>query len=110
VVLGGAGVVGTVAAVRAATYRVELPIGLLRWAGWAGLVAAGAISGGVAALATFGWTLRIEEPALFGSVNGLLATPLSVTYLVVLILGIIAALRADRAAVGTVRALRGGHV
>lgn len=105
-VLGGSGTVATVVAVRATIYRVELPVGLLRWAGWLALVAAGAISVGVAALVAYGWVLRTEEPVLFSSASGLLATRFPANYLVILALGLLAAVSAGRAATGGLRQLR----
>ena len=106
VALGGAGTVGTVVAVRVAAHRAELPEGLLRLAGRAAVVAAGAISVGTAALAGYGWLLRTDEPELFRSASGLLATPLPASFLAILVIGLAAASTADRAALRGLRVLR----
>lgn len=106
VALGGACTVATVAAIRVAAHRAELPLTLLRLAGWAAVVTAAAISAGVAALAGYGWALRADEPTLFRSANGILATPLPVSVLVILAVGLVAAQTADRAAFRGLQVLR----
>lgn len=108
VTVGGAATVGTVVAIRVAAHRTELPLELLRLAGWAAAIAAGAISMGVVALTGYGWALSTDDPALFHSANGMLATPLPASLLAILAIGFVAAGTADHAAVRGLRVLRGG--
>ena len=104
--LSGFGTVATVAAIRVAAHRAELPLRLLRLAGWAAVAAAAAISAGFAALAGYGWALRADEPMLFRSANGILATPLPASALVILVVGLVAAGSADWAAFRGLQVLR----
>ncbi|MGV8964704.1 MAG: hypothetical protein ACOH2F_00370 [Cellulomonas sp.] len=108
VAVGGAATIATVVAVRVGARRATLPAGLLRLAGWAAAVAAGAITIGVAALVGYGWALRTDAPTLFQSANGLLATPLPASLLAIVLTGIIATALADHAAVDGLHLLRRG--
>ncbi len=108
-VLGALGVSATLLAIRAAVARSELPVRLLRLAGWAATVAAASITAGVAGFVIYGLVLYTQEPGLFSSDNGLLSTPLPLTYLPTLAVGLLVAVTADQAAWRGVRSLRAGN-
>jgi hypothetical protein len=95
VALLGAGTL--VRAVGALLHETEFSPRLLRFAGGAAVVAATAMTVGVAAGAGYGLAVRLETPALFFSRNGVLATPLVATWLAALLCAAAAVLVADRA-------------
>ncbi len=95
-----------VRAVGALIAATDVPPAMLRLAGWASVVAAAAMTTGVLAGAGYGLAVRLTAPSLFYSRNGVLATPLPVTWAAALLLAAAAVAVADRAAVRAVRALR----
>jgi hypothetical protein len=107
-VLAGVGGGASLLAIRAAVARSEFPARLLRRAGWAAAVAAAAMTAGVLGIAGYGLALHGQESALFNSDAGLLATPLPLSYLASLLVGLAAVATADRAAWRGLRALHPG--
>lgn len=102
-------VVAAVAAVGSAAAlvrRTDVSQRLLRYAGWAAVVASAAMSGGLIAGVGYGLVVEISSPHLFTSANGVLGTPLPVTWAVALALAGASVLVADRAALQALRGLR----
>lgn len=98
--------VAGVGAAAALMRRTGFPPPLLRLAGWAAAAGAAAMSVGLLAGAVYGLGVWIETPTLFLSSNGLLATPLPLTWGPLLLLALVAAATADRAALRGLRALQ----
>lgn len=100
------GAVASVRSVAAVLHRTDVAPRSLRLAGLATVVSAAAMSTGVLAGVGYGLAVRLETPRLFFSSNGVLATPLSYTWLPALLLAVGAVLVADRAAWCALRSVR----
>lgn len=86
--------------------RTEFPPILLRFMGWAVAAVAAAMSLGLLAGAAYGLGVWIEMPALFSSSNGLLQTPLPLTWGALLLVAFAAVITANRAALRVIHVLR----
>jgi hypothetical protein len=101
--------VTVVRAVSALVHATELPPQLLRFAGGAAVVAATAMTVGVAAGAGYGVAVRLLTPTLFFSSNGVLATPLVITWLAALVIAAAGVFVADRATIRSLPTLLRGE-
>lgn len=98
--------VGGVGAATALMRRTEFPPALLRLAGRATAAAAAAMLVGLLAGAAYGLGIWYQTPSLFWSSNGVLATPLPLTWAALLFVAVAATAAAIRAALRGIRALR----
>lgn len=98
--------VSGVGAATALMRRTEYRPALLRMTGWATAATAAAMSMALLAGAAYGLGIWIDTPALFSSSNGLLATPLPLTWAALLLIAAVATATATRASLRGMRALR----
>lgn len=98
--------VAGVGAVTALMRRTEFPRALLRCAGWAAVAAAAAMSVALVAGAAYGLTIWVVKPSLFLASDGVLQTPLPLTWTGSLLVAGTASAAATRAATRGVRARR----
>lgn len=87
-------------------HRTDVAPRLLRHAGWAAIVGAGAMSTGELAGVAYGLAVAVGTPHLFGSPNGVLATPLPLTWALALLVATAATVVASRASLTALRTLR----
>ncbi len=98
--------VSGVGAATALMRRTQYPPALLRMTGWMTAAATAAMALALLAGGAYGVGIWNQTPSLFSSSNGVLTTPLPLTWAVLLLIATVATATATRASLRGIRALR----